>query len=88
MTSAGERVVPYHCPYCASENLRPSEEGHGTWECHSCARVFSVKFVGLLPRDGARSDESRSDESRSHESRSHESRSHESRNREDTAVTK
>jgi transposase-like protein len=48
MTSAGERVVPYHCPYCASENLRPSEEGHGVWECHSCARVFSVKFVGLI----------------------------------------
>jgi transposase-like protein len=48
--SGGERVVPYHCPYCASENLRPSEDGHGVWECHSCARAFSVKFVGLVSR--------------------------------------
>jgi transposase-like protein len=48
MSSTGERVVPFHCPYCASENLRPSEDGHGVWECHACARVFSVKFVGLI----------------------------------------
>ena len=29
------RAVPFHCPYCGDENLRPSEAGHGTWECHS-----------------------------------------------------
>lgn len=45
-----ERIAPYYCPYCASEDLRPSEEGHGVWECRSCARAFSVKFVGLLAR--------------------------------------
>lgn len=43
-----DRIVPYHCPYCGDEDLRPSEIGHGTWECRSCARAFSVKFVGLL----------------------------------------
>ncbi len=47
-SSGGERVVPYYCPYCGDENLRPSEEGHGTWECHACARAFSVRFVGLV----------------------------------------
>jgi ribosomal protein L37AE/L43A len=43
-----DRMVPYFCPYCGDEDLRPSEAGHGTWECRSCARAFSVKFVGLL----------------------------------------
>jgi transposase-like protein len=45
------RAAPLHCPYCAEENLRPSEASHGAWECHSCARVFTVKFVGLLSRE-------------------------------------
>lgn len=50
--SATERVVPYHCPYCGDEDLRPHGETHGAWECHSCARVFSVRFVGLLSAVG------------------------------------
>lgn len=45
-----ERMVPYFCPYCGDEDLRPSEAGHGSWECRACARAFSVKFVGLVPR--------------------------------------
>ncbi len=49
MSALGRRIVPYYCPYCASEDLRPSEEGHGVWECRACARAFAVKFVGLLP---------------------------------------
>ena len=44
------RAVPFHCPYCGDENLRPSEEGHGAWECHSCLRAFSLKMVGQLRR--------------------------------------
>ena len=44
------RAVPFHCPYCGDENLRPSEEGHGTWECHSCLRAFSLKMLGQLRR--------------------------------------
>jgi ribosomal protein L37AE/L43A len=47
-TSGGERIVPYYCPYCGDEDLRPSEEGHGTWECRACARAFSVRFIGLI----------------------------------------
>ncbi len=42
------RTPPYHCPYCGEEDLRPNEAGHGAWECRACARVFSVKFIGLL----------------------------------------
>ncbi len=42
------RMVPYHCPYCAGEDLRPHDTTHGQWECRECLRVFAVKFVGLL----------------------------------------
>ncbi|HEU0240269.1 MAG TPA: hypothetical protein VFR11_13480 [Micromonosporaceae bacterium] len=49
-----ERMVPFHCPYCGEEDLRPSEHGpHGTWECRTCARAFTVKFVGLVNRKAA-----------------------------------
>jgi transposase-like protein len=42
------RSTPLYCPYCGGEDLRPNEVSHGAWECHSCARVFTVKFNGLL----------------------------------------
>lgn len=45
------RAVPYHCPFCADEDLRPHGETHGAWECRSCLRAFSLKFLGqLAPR--------------------------------------
>ncbi len=44
----GERQVPFYCPYCGEENLRPATEDAGSWECRACARGFSLKFVGLL----------------------------------------
>ncbi len=50
MTSRG---IPFHCPYCGDENLRPSEEGHGAWECHACLRAFSLKMLGLIARPGS-----------------------------------
>jgi transposase-like protein len=51
------RAVPYHCPYCGDEGLRPHEtvdaagevsSPHGTWECRSCLRAFSLKMIGQL----------------------------------------
>ncbi|WP_371496287.1 hypothetical protein OG871_10665 [Kitasatospora sp. NBC_00374] len=53
-----ERAAPFFCPYCGDEDLRPSEAGHGAWECHSCRRAFQLKFLGLLsPTNGGSSDE-------------------------------
>ncbi|HEY6596416.1 MAG TPA: hypothetical protein VI011_20260 [Asanoa sp.] len=46
--SSETHAAPLYCPYCGEEDLRPHEQTHGAWECHACARVFSVKFVGLL----------------------------------------
>lgn len=45
-----ERAAPFHCPYCGDENLSPSASEHGAWECAACARVFQLKFLGLLAR--------------------------------------
>ncbi|WP_431037796.1 hypothetical protein ACQYWQ_25525 [Streptomyces sp. P6-2-1] len=53
--SAGtQRAVPFYCPYCGDEDLRPGEEGHGTWECAACNRAFRLGFLGLLARGFAR----------------------------------
>ncbi len=46
-TATGERAVPYHCPYCADEDLRPLGAQPGAWHCRSCLRAFSVRFLGL-----------------------------------------
>ncbi|MEJ7756844.1 MAG: hypothetical protein WKF83_11460 [Nocardioidaceae bacterium] len=42
------RAVPFHCPYCAEEDLRPHGDRHGAWECRACLRAFSLSFIGLL----------------------------------------
>ncbi|MEF3112080.1 hypothetical protein [Streptomyces chrestomyceticus] len=44
------RAAPFYCPYCGDEDLRPSEEGHGSWECGACARAFRLSFLGLLAK--------------------------------------
>ncbi|MCW2842614.1 MAG: hypothetical protein JWN22_530 [Nocardioides sp.] len=59
-----ERGIPFHCPYCGDEDLRPHEvvdasgevtSPHGTWECRSCLRAFSLKMLGLVRPSGANS---------------------------------
>ena len=57
--SGGGRGIPFHCPYCGDEDLRPSEEataGHGSaWECRACLRAFSLKMLGMIERPTASS---------------------------------
>jgi transcription elongation factor Elf1 len=52
-----ERAVPFHCPYCGDENLRPHETDagpdHGTWECRACLRAFQLKMLGMIPHGGS-----------------------------------
>ena len=56
-----ERAVPFHCPYCGDENLWPHEGAdgsgatHGSWECRSCLRAFTLKMLGLVRPSGASS---------------------------------
>jgi transposase-like protein len=46
-----ERAVPFYCPYCGEEDLRPAEQTdrvpHGSWYCPSCLRTFAVKMIGI-----------------------------------------
>lgn len=42
-----ERAAPFHCPYCADEDLRPFGESHGQWRCGACQRVFALKYLGI-----------------------------------------
>lgn len=44
MTTA--RAVPFYCPYCGDEDLRPLGERHGTWWCQSCRRAWTLTLVG------------------------------------------
>lgn len=41
------RAAPFHCPYCADEDLRPFGESHGQWRCGACQRVFALKYLGI-----------------------------------------
>ena len=45
---AGERQVPFFCPYCGEEELRPAGSEAGAWECRACSRAFRLRFSGLL----------------------------------------
>jgi len=46
--SAGERQVPFFCPYCGEEELRPAAAESGSWACLACARSFQLRFTGLV----------------------------------------
>ena len=45
-------AVPYLCPFCGDEDLRPAAPRG--WECRACARVFAVELVGIAPREVSR----------------------------------
>ena len=47
LPSAGERAVPFYCPYCGDEDLRPYDQNAGTWHCTSCNRAFALTAVTL-----------------------------------------
>jgi transposase-like protein len=46
---SGSRAVPYVCPFCGEEDLRPAEspDRQARWHCRSCLRLFSLTFHGL-----------------------------------------
>jgi len=44
---ATERAVPFYCPYCGDEDVRPLTDTHGTWWCQSCRRAWALKMLGI-----------------------------------------
>ena len=48
MTQPSGRAVPYVCPFCGEEDLRPADHaGAPVWHCRSCLRLFSLSFHGV-----------------------------------------
>ena len=45
--TAHNRMAPQYCPYCADQDLRPSEDAPAAWECRGCLRIFAVSFVAV-----------------------------------------
>jgi transposase-like protein len=47
------RAVPFYCPYCGEEDLRPYGEANGEFACASCLRVFRLSLTGVGARPTA-----------------------------------
>jgi transposase-like protein len=51
MTEPTARAVPFYCPFCGEDAIRPWGDdpgtGHGDWRCEDCSRVFTVRYRGL-----------------------------------------
>ena len=50
--SGGERMVPFFCPYCGEESLRPLSAEPGGYRCPDCRRTFRLRFLGLAGSGG------------------------------------
>ena len=48
--SATPRAQPFYCPSCGEEDFVPSADTPGAYECNSCGRYYSVKFLGIAAR--------------------------------------
>jgi transposase-like protein len=40
------RAVPFYCPFCGEQDLRPDEKSSG-WRCRTCDRRFELTFLGV-----------------------------------------
>lgn len=45
MSSAMPRAVPFYCPYCGEQELRPVDPAG--WGCDVCERTFTLDFVSV-----------------------------------------
>ncbi|HEY6566657.1 MAG TPA: hypothetical protein VI341_03980 [Actinomycetota bacterium] len=55
------RAVPFYCPFCGEQDIRPDDAGTTAWRCESCERHFelTVTSVGALKqRSGSAGEES------------------------------
>jgi ribosomal protein L37AE/L43A len=39
------RAVPFYCPFCGEQDLRPSDPSG--WRCEACERRFELTFLGV-----------------------------------------
>jgi transposase-like protein len=47
-------AVPFYCPYCGEEDIRPFGETAAQYRCADCLRVWTLRLVGTTtPTAGA-----------------------------------
>jgi ribosomal protein L37AE/L43A len=39
------RAVPFYCPFCGEQDLRPDDPSG--WRCESCERRFELNVTGV-----------------------------------------
>lgn len=39
------RAVPFYCPFCGEQDLRPDDAGPSVWRCESCERGFRLSAI-------------------------------------------
>jgi transposase-like protein len=50
------RAVPFYCPYCGEQDIRPDDSGADAWRCASCERHFELTVTAVGPALKQRSD--------------------------------
>ena len=43
MSSVTPRAVPFYCPFCGEQELRPADPSG--WRCEVCERTFELQLV-------------------------------------------
>jgi ribosomal protein L37AE/L43A len=43
--SGTPRAVPFYCPFCGEQDLRPAEPRG--WHCAICDRTFELEFIAV-----------------------------------------
>ena len=39
------RAVPFYCPFCGEQDIRPDDAGARAWRCDSCERGFELTAI-------------------------------------------
>jgi transposase-like protein len=39
------RAVPFYCPFCGEQDIRPDDAGDRAWRCESCRRGFELTAI-------------------------------------------
>lgn len=45
MSASTPRAVPFYCPYCGEQELRPVDPAG--WRCEVCGRTFALDLVSV-----------------------------------------
>ncbi len=41
----GVRAVPFYCPFCGEQDIRPDDAAAAAWRCESCERGFELTAI-------------------------------------------